>query len=72
MCRITQAVLLKEFSSATIAIGDKNMGFDPEDIGKHSGISAVEMIMFLDNVLIFLVMLAGRWSSYTLLNYIIK
>ena len=56
--QVTQETLLKEFRAAVTAIGEEKLGFKAEDIGTHSIRTAAAMAMFLDNVPIFLIMLA--------------
>ena len=47
----------------------RTIGFKAKDIGTHSVRSGAAMAMFLDNVPIFLNMLARRWSSDAFLKY---
>ena len=66
---ITPETLLKEFRSTLTAIGEAKIVSKPKYIGTHSVRSGSKMVMFLDNVPIFLVVLSGTWSSYALLKY---
>ena len=50
-------------------IGKDKLGFKVKDIDNLLVIYGASMVMFLDNVPIFLFMLSGRWSSGDFLEY---
>jgi hypothetical protein len=53
-------------------IGEIRLGIKKEDVGTHSIISGVVMAMYLGECPVFMIMLIGRWSSNTFLQYIRK
>ena len=58
--------------NAVEAIGEEKIGFNSSEIGTHSIRSRAAMAMFLDEILVYVIMLIGRWSSDAFLKYIRK
>ena len=64
--------LLRHFRSVTDTLGEGKLGCKSSDIGTYSMRSGESIAMFLDNIPVFLIMLVGRWSSESFLDYIRK
>jgi hypothetical protein len=69
-CLVTSKELLTKIQACVAAMGRARLGFGPLEIGTHSIRSAAEMSMFLADMLVYTIMLLGRWSSDAFLHYI--
>ena len=58
--------------AAVETIGEEKFGFKSSDTGTHSLRSGVAMAMFLEQVLVYTIMMLGRWSSDAFPKYIRK
>ena len=57
---------------AAKAYGLERLGFTENDLGTHSIRSGAAMTVYLDEVLVYNIMIIGRWSSDAFLRYIRK
>ena len=57
----TQDDLLSSFRRNAASISKEKLGFKPEDIGTHLNRCAGAMAMFMDNTLVYMIILIGRW-----------
>ena len=69
---VTAENMLKFLRMMAEFIREDKLGFSLEDAGTHSTCSGTDMVMFLDNISIFLTMLVERWSSDAFLKCIRK
>ncbi len=68
----TTSSALHSHSTACAYISSGQLGFEPHEMGAHSLRSGAAMEMYLAGMLVYTVMLIGRWSSDALLRYIRK
>jgi hypothetical protein len=53
-----------------IATVDPDLNLKPNEVGLHSLRSSAAMAMYLNKVLVYTIILLGRWSSDAFLRYI--
>ena len=68
--RVTSEQVLTSIRAVVMRIGKDALGYSAPEVGIHSIRSATAMAMYLACVLVFTIMLIGRWSSDTFLRYI--
>ena len=70
LLRVTSKQVLTSIRAVVMRIGKDALGYSAPEVGIHSIRSATAMAMYLAGVLVFTIMLIGRWSSDTFLRYI--
>ena len=70
--QIKSRQVIMSLRSACATIGRAHLCFDRSEIGTHSLGSGAAMKMYLAGVLVYTIMLIGRWSSNAFLCYIRK
>ena len=69
---VTSSEIVSDLRDAVPAIVEYKLGFKAEQVGTHSQISGAAMKMYLEECLVYTIMMIGRWYSDTFLRYIIK
>ena len=69
---LTSKNVLQHLQSACATIGSACLSFEPHKLGTHSLPTGAAMDMYLSEVLVYIIMLQGRWSSNAFLCYIWK
>jgi hypothetical protein len=60
---ISSHQVLAALCAACASIGSGHLGFEPHEMGTHSLRSGAAMEMYLTGVLVYTIMLIGRWSN---------
>ncbi len=70
--QITSRHTITALCAACASIGSAKLGFEPSEIGTYLLRSGAAMEMYLADILVYTIMLIGRWSSDAFLKYIQK
>lgn len=70
--QITLHQVITTLRPACATIGSAHLAFKPEEIGMHSLCLGAAIEMYLVGVLVYTIILIGRWSSDAFLHYILK
>ncbi len=70
--KIASTQVLLALRAASKAVGSTRLSFEPNEMGTHSLYSGAAMELYLARVLVYTIMLIGRWSSDAFLCYIRK
>ncbi len=70
--KITSSQVLLRLRTAAWSVRSARLGFEPNEIGMHYFRTGAAMKMYLVRVLVYTIMLIGRWSSDAFLHYIWK
>ena len=70
MINITGNMVRSKLRSIVGYMGEKNLGFNEDEIGLHSIRAGGAMAMFLSGVCEIVIQRVGRWSSFAFLEYI--
>ena len=65
---ITSEEMIASLRAAVEAIGEKIFCFKSSEIRTHSIRSGAAMVMFLDEIPVYVITMIGRWSSNPFLN----
>ena len=69
---ISSTIILEKIRTAVKALGKDNLGFTADEVGTHSNRSGGAIGMYLSGILVYTIMLMGRWSSNAFMRYIRK
>jgi hypothetical protein len=70
LSEVSSKMMLNRVRAVVIHVGEDNLIFKASEMRTHSIRSGAAMAMYLANVPVFTIMLIGRWSSDTFLQYI--